>query len=58
MLLLVCFRVDSYIYVVPQESCMDMMPKHNSTPQLTQSPYSILTEKIYYNSFEKIRGKN
>ena len=45
----------NYSYMVPQESCYDMYPKHNATHQLNASPYKILLDSVYYYPYEEFK---
>jgi hypothetical protein len=49
-------RVDAYIYVVPQQACIDMMPGHNASAQRSPPPFSIIIDKRYFEPYEKVKG--
>ncbi len=49
--------VDSYSYMVPQESCFTMLPNHNkSEPQKNISPFKISLNKKHYHPGEEMKG--
>ncbi|CAF0719934.1 unnamed protein product [Brachionus calyciflorus] len=45
----------SYSYMVPQESCMNLYPIHNSTKQLSNPPLEIIVNKKVYHPNEIIK---
>jgi hypothetical protein len=53
---LVIYEINGYSYMVPQESCINMYPRHNSTNQQTFSPFRIVLEKNHYHPLERLKG--
>lgn len=55
---LVLFKtINSFSYMVPQDSCYSLNPTHNSTQQLTPSPFKILVSSNFYQHDDEIKGK-
>jgi hypothetical protein len=50
--------INAYIYVVPQSACMDMMPQHNASVQKSIAPYTIFTDRLYFDSYERVKGES
>ncbi len=50
------YKIESYSYLVPQESCYSMIPSHNSTKEETYAPYNLIIENKYFSPFQKIKG--
>ena len=48
--------IELYSYMVPQESCFDLLPLHNSTPKLNATPYKILVKNKYFSPNEQVHG--
>ena len=48
--------IESFSYMVPQDSCFDMKPKHNTSSESTLPPYKITPTKLNYLPLESIRG--
>jgi hypothetical protein len=48
--------IESFSFMVPQDSCFDMKPKHNTSSELTLPPYRIIPTKLNYLPLESIRG--
>jgi len=48
--------VCSFSYMVPQDSCFNMNPVHNSSKQLTDSPYKIYVGSNYFHHNDEIKS--
>jgi hypothetical protein len=48
--------IESFSFMVPQDSCFDMKPKHNTSTESTLPPYKIIPTKLNYLPLETIRG--
>ncbi len=46
-----------FSYMVPQDSCYNMVPLHNYSEQLSKPPFNISIEKAHYHPSETIKGK-
>ena len=48
--------IELYSYMVPQESCFDLLPLHNSTARLNATPYKIIVKNKYFRPNEQVQG--
>ncbi len=46
----------AFSFMVPQDSCFDMRPRHNNSNQLSIAPYQIIPTKLNYLPLESIKG--
>lgn len=46
----------AFSFMVPQDSCFDMRPRHNNSNQLSTAPYQIIPTKLNYLPLESIKG--
>ena len=49
-------KAEPYSYMVPQMSCYNLLPSHNSSGQVDLSPYKIHVENKYYHPNDLVRG--
>ena len=48
----------SFSYMVPQESCYNLNPLHNSTQQKSESPFRIYDSQTYFQHDDEIKAFN
>ena len=48
--------VNSFSFMVPQDSCFTLNPAHNCSKQPTESPYKIYVGSNYYHFNDEIKG--
>ncbi len=48
-------NIKSYSYAVPQTACFNLLPAHNSSNQLSSSPYKITLSTQYYQLNDKVK---
>ncbi len=48
-------NIKPYSYAVPQMACYNLMPAHNTSSQLSSSPYKITVATQYYHPNDQVK---